>query len=86
MFIELIQQFSAFGVEFIQTFEYLGVFIISFLGSASVLFPLPNFLIVFSSGAFLNPFLVAIVAGFGSAIGELTGYGVGYGGQKLVKK
>lgn len=86
MFSELIQQFSVFTIELIQTFEYFGIFATSFLGSASVLFPLPSFLIIFSSGVFLNPFLVAIVAGFGSALGELTGYGIGYGSQRIAGK
>ncbi|MFH0832513.1 MAG: VTT domain-containing protein, partial [Candidatus Aenigmatarchaeota archaeon] len=66
--------------------EYLGIFISSLLGSATVIFPLPSFLIVFGAGAALNPFLVGVVAGVGSAIGELIGYCVGYGGKKLLEK
>ncbi len=82
----LLQQFSAWSVWLIHTFGYPGVFLVSFLGSASVLFPLPGFFIIFSSGMFLNPVLVGLIAGFGSALGELTGYAVGYEGHNLIKK
>ncbi len=86
MFADLVQQFSVLSMHFIQTFGYFGVFLTSFIGSASILFPLPSFLIIFSSGVFLSPFLVAIAAGLGSALGELTGYGIGYGSHKIAKK
>jgi membrane protein YqaA with SNARE-associated domain len=41
---------------------------------------------VAAAGAMLNPFLVAMMAALGSAIGELTGYAVGMGGSRLIKK
>ena len=65
---------------------YIGVFLASVIGSATVIFPLPIFLVIFMAGAALNPFLVGIVAGVGSAIGELIAYGVGFGGRKLLEK
>ena len=67
-------------------FGYLGIFLASLIGSASILLPLPASLITFTFGAILNPLIVGIVAGTGSAIGELTSYFVGAAGGKIVKK
>jgi len=60
---------------------YFGVFVISFLSSATIFVPLPGFAIVFAMGAFLNPVLVGVAAGVGSGLGEITGYLVGYAGH-----
>ncbi len=70
----------------VQTFGYLGVFLSSFASSASVIFPVPGFVVTVSAGAFLNPFLVGLVSGIGSGLGEATGYGVGWVGSKAVKR
>src|SRR4029079_2090305 len=35
-------------------------------------------------GAMLNPVLVALVAGLGSAIGESTGYAAGFASRKVI--
>ena len=68
----------------ITSFGYLGIFIVSFVGSATIIVPVPVFLPVFLAGSVMNPWLVGIVGGAGSALGELTGYVVGRGGEKLV--
>jgi membrane protein YqaA with SNARE-associated domain len=76
-------------VEFLLSLAslgYLGIFLASILGSASVLLPVPIFIVIFTAGAVLNPLLVGIVAGFGSAIGELVSYGIGFGGEKFLEK
>lgn len=70
----------------LASFGYLGVFLASLLGSATVILPVPIFGVVFTAGAVLNPLLVGIIAGFGSAIGELVSYGIGFGGEKLLEK
>jgi membrane protein YqaA with SNARE-associated domain len=36
--------------------------------------------------SFLNPFLLGVVAGVGSAFGELTGYMIGYGGREAIDR
>jgi membrane protein YqaA with SNARE-associated domain len=68
---------------------YVGVFISSLAGSATVIFPIPSFLFVVAAGVILNPILVGMIAGLGAALGELVGYGVGYaigtGGRKQKK-
>ena len=67
-------------------FNYLGVFIISLVGSLSIVFPIPYTLIIYLLGSFLDPFLVAVSGGLGSAVGEFSGYMLGYYGRKMVKE
>lgn len=69
----------AFIAGLVANFGYLGVFIGSLLGSMTLFFPVPSFLFAVSAGALLDPLWVGIVAGLGSAIGELVGYPIGRG-------
>jgi membrane protein DedA with SNARE-associated domain len=79
-----------FLLGLVYAFGYLGVFLGSLLGSATILLPVPSFILIFVAGSLLNPFAVGIIAGIGSAIGELTSYAVGrglhYGKNKLSDK
>jgi len=72
--------------QFAFQFGYLGVFIISFIGSVSVIFPVPYTLAIFVLGSMLDPFFVAVSGGLGAALGEFSGYTLGYYGRKIVKK
>jgi membrane protein YqaA with SNARE-associated domain len=72
--------------QFAHQFGYLGVFIISFIGSVSVVFPVPYTIVIYLLGAVLNPFFVAISGGLGSALGEFSGYALGYYGRTVVSK
>ena len=69
----------------LQNYGYLGVFLISLLGNATVILPVPSLAVVFAGGGVLNPLLVGLVAGVGEPIGELTGYLAGYGGSAVVE-
>jgi uncharacterized membrane protein YdjX (TVP38/TMEM64 family) len=55
------------------------------LGNATVILPAPSLAIVSVVGAVLNPYLVGLIAGAGSALGELTGYLAGYSGRAVVQ-
>ena len=68
-----------------EQYGYLGVFLISLLGNATVILPAPSLAVVFSMGGVLNPLLVGLVAGVGEALGELTGYMAGYGGRAVIE-
>jgi membrane protein YqaA with SNARE-associated domain len=70
----------------LQKYSYPGIFLISFLAYATVFLPAPGIAVVFTMGAVFNPFIVAIVAGAGAALGELTGYLVGYSSQPVVER
>jgi len=72
--------------QFALQFGYFGVFIISFIGSVSVVFPIPYTLVIFFLGSSLNPFLVAVSGGLGSALGEFSGYALGYYGRRVVSE
>ncbi len=70
-------------------FGYPGIFMLSFIGAASVIVPIPYTVVLLTISApqfGFNPLLLAIVAGFGAAVGELVGYGLGYAGRRVVSK
>jgi membrane protein DedA with SNARE-associated domain len=73
-------------IGLVTTFGYAGVFFASLIGSASIILPVPAFFVVIFAGTVLNPLAVGIVAGIGSAIGEMTAYAAGYGGRVLVER
>lgn len=85
--LSIASQFIEWSNGIILSLGYFGIFIVSFIGSASVIFPVPAFFII-PAGIFmgLNPWLVGICAGLGSALGEITGYGFGKGGGKVIEK
>lgn len=64
---------------------YLGVFAISVISNATVVFPVPGIAVVFAGGGVLNPLLVALIAGVGEPIGELSGYLAGFAGSAVVE-
>lgn len=70
--------------NFMLVSGYAGVFGISVLGTATIFFVLPIDAIIFASGGYLNPVLAGIIAGIGTALGELSAYYVGRAGRKLV--
>jgi len=71
-----IAQLSAYG--------YLGLLIVSIVGNATVLLPVPSLAATFLAGGIFNPLLAGVVSGAGMAIGELSGYLAGYGGTAIV--
>ncbi len=72
-------------IEDLKGYGYLGSFIISVILNASVVLPVGNFVVIAALGATLpSATLVGITGGIGAAIGEMTGYLAGYGGQALV--
>lgn len=77
-------QFFELIYAFAQQYGYLGVFFTSLLGAMTIIFPIPYTLIIYFMGGFLDPFLVAIAGGLGSAVGEFSGYVAGYYGRKIV--
>lgn len=79
-------EFLSWSESIVGSFGYAGIFLISFIAAASVVFPVPAYIIVFASGAVLNPILVGVAAGAGAALGELTGYALGRGGGKIMER
>ena len=56
---------------------YLGIFFVEMANSATILLPTPGQTYAFALGFTLNPFVLGLIGGVGSALGELTGYYVG---------
>jgi uncharacterized membrane protein YdjX (TVP38/TMEM64 family) len=74
---ERVDEFAAYG--------YPGIFLIMLMANATVILPAPGVAVVFAMGNIFNPILVALAAGTGGAIGELSGYLAGFSGQAVVE-
>ena len=73
-------------IEKLRDYGYLGAFVISVLSSATLFFPAPGWVAVIAMSSVLNPLYLGIIAGVGSAIGELTGYIAGDGARDILNK
>lgn len=67
-------------------YGYPGIFLIAFMTNATVLLPAPGIAVVFAMGAIFHPVGVALAAGAGGALGELSGYLAGFSGQAVVEQ
>ena len=68
--------------EFVRALEgygYLGVFLISILGGATIIVPVPMLAVVFALGGVLTPYWVGVAAGLGETAGALIIYMTGHG-------
>jgi len=66
------------------SYGYLGAFLIALLSSATILFPAPGWAVVIAMSSTLDPVVLGVVVGVGSAIGELTGYLAGDGVRDIM--
>ena len=62
----------------LEGYGYAGAFIISMLGGATILAPVPMTPMVFALGGVLNPVFVGAAAGLGEALGGLAIYMTGF--------
>jgi membrane protein YqaA with SNARE-associated domain len=67
-------------------YGYPGIFLLSILANSTIILPAPGVLFVFTMGAVFHPIGVAIAAGLGAAIGELSGYLAGFSGQAVIER
>ena len=72
-----VEQFAAYG--------YPGIFLVALLANATVFLPAPGVAVVFAMGSIFNPIGVALAAGTGGALGELSGYLAGFSGGAVVE-
>jgi len=70
----------------LKGYGYLGIFLISILGNATIILPVPVVLTAFVGGGIFNPFWVGAITAVGASIGELTGYLAGAAGQIVIAK
>lgn len=78
--------FNRASIQYLENFGYAGIFLASLLTNASLILPVPGVLITSAMGAVFNPLFVALAAGGGAAIGEISGYLAGFSGQRIVEK
>ena len=71
-------------VEDFAAYGYPGIFLIALMANATVFLPAPGVAVVFTMGSIFNPIGVALAAGTGGALGELSGYLAGFSGQAVV--
>lgn len=71
-------------VAWLGQWGYVGAFFISMIASATVVLPAPGLAIVIAMGTALDPIVLGVIAGIGSAFGELTGYVAGAKGSALI--
>jgi len=83
---ELIDTLTQFVLGLPEPLAYIALFFAVMLMSACLFMPVPVFALIAAVSTFLDPTLVGIVAGIGSAIGELSGYIVGLGGEAILRK
>ena len=64
---------------------YPGIFLIALMAHATVLLPAPGLAFVFTMGAVFHPVGVALAAGAGATLGEISGYLTGFSGQAVIE-
>ena len=67
-----------------STVSYISILLICFFSNSTVLLPAPSSLVVIEYSLILNPVLVALCGGLGAALGEMTGFLVGYHSKKII--
>lgn len=76
----------------LKNYGYLGAFLISLIGNATVLLPIAVLPILCAIGVVLypvtgpiGPIIVGLAGGVGAGIGEISGYMLGYSGRGVVR-
>lgn len=72
-------------IEQYSTSGYLGMFIACIASTSTILLPAPGILVVIQYAQLLNPFVVIVLGGLGTSIGEMFGYALGRTGKEIIK-
>lgn len=85
--------FADLDIRKLDSLGYMGVFLITFIGAASIVVPMPGLAATAGGGALLDPVagipapvMVGLVAGFAESLGEFSGYALGFGGTPMFEK
>jgi len=75
-------------IDYLLQFSYLGVFLISLVGTMSIIIPIPYTFVILTLGmrGVMDPLLLTFAGGLGSAVGEFSGYVLGYYGRAVVSE
>jgi len=83
-FADIIQQLIEWMKALAVQYEYFGIFLIGLIGASSIFFPIPYTVVIFALGGMFEPVWIAVAAGIGSAVGEFSGYLLGFGGRRVI--
>jgi membrane protein YqaA with SNARE-associated domain len=72
-------------LPYLRSCGLLGIFLISVLSNATLILPVPGLALVYWMGSVYSPVAVGLAAGFGGALGELTGYAAGRAGAVVIE-
>lgn len=67
-------------------YGYAAIFLVGLVSNATLILPIPGLAVSSLMGGVFNPWIIGLVAGLGQALGEISGYMVGYSGQALVDR
>lgn len=82
----IVEQIPYWAQPFLSL-SYFGIFLLALGGAMSIFVPIPYTVVIFLLGKYgWDPFLLMIAGGFGSAIGEFSGYVLGYYGRRIVSQ
>jgi uncharacterized membrane protein YdjX (TVP38/TMEM64 family) len=79
-----LQSYLKVNLQNYALLAYCIVFAVSLLSSATIFIPAPGIAIVLAAATQWDPFWVAIAAGTGDALGEITAYWAGYVGERII--
>ncbi len=82
-FILFLPVFFQIRFHSLRSFGLLGVFLLNFLGSATVFLPSPAFISVSITATQSNPLLVAFIGALGASLGEATTFLFGLTSNKF---
>lgn len=67
-------------------YGYPSIFLVSMVWNSTIIYPIPSFWIYYPLGSVFFPPLLGLAGGAGAAIGEMTGYMVGYSGRGILQR
>ena len=73
-------------VKDLEGYGYPGIFLFNLLANATLILPVPGVLVTSLMGGVFNPLWVAVAAGSGASLGELSGYLAGFSGQVVAAR
>jgi membrane protein YqaA with SNARE-associated domain len=87
LLIQYLMTYFNIPIESLATSAYLVVFGITLLCNAAVLIPVvyPHLSVMIIAATYWDPFIIALIASVAGALGEITGYYVGYLGKRIVR-
>lgn len=71
-------------LSLVENYGYLGAFIGSLLGNITIALPTPYAFLISALGSTLNPFILGLVCGIGSTLGEVLSYSIGYASRSAL--